>query len=362
MDLREGSRVGRALLRPAAGCLPFNPEEAGLMLKKLKKVSSDIGPGRMLVATHINPDGDALGSLVALCRVLEWSGADVRAYLPTGMPPSLSWLDLPWPVARSLDELGDWAPRLLVTLDCGDSNRAGPQLHEYFANGKLPSPGWEKTLSLNIDHHISNSGYADINWIEADMSSTGEMVGILSEHLGHDLSGKLGEAIYLALVSDTGNFSYANTTASSLALAARIVGKGLDLAAFTSKHENNWSLNRMHLWGRLMSDIALHHDGRVASCVVTLDILREHEASVDDLDGLASMLRRIKGVQAALFIRENPDGSSKASLRSMRDIDVGAAAAVFGGGGHKAAAGAELSMPPEEARDALLEVISRQLG
>ena len=331
------------------------------MIEKLDEIKAVLGPGAVLVATHLNPDGDALGSVAGICRVMEMTGADVRVYLPTGRPHLLSWLDLPWPVVSSLGELGDWTPRLLVTLDCGDNNRAGSELYEYFVNDRLPSAEWSNTRILNIDHHVSNPGYGHINWIEAAMSSTGEMVGHLAEHLGYELSGELGEAIYLAIVSDTGNFSFANTSASCVAMAARIVGNGLDLPAFTNKYENNWSLARMHLWGRLMAEILLHFDGRVASCIVTQSILLEYGASGEDLEGLASMLRRIKGVKAALFIREKPDGSSKASLRSMEEVDVGAAAAAFGGGGHRSAAGAELAMSPEDARSAVLEVLAKQL-
>ncbi|MDL2279512.1 bifunctional oligoribonuclease/PAP phosphatase NrnA [Desulfovibrio sp. OttesenSCG-928-G11] len=314
---------------------------------------------RVLLAAHVTPDGDAAGSAVALAIIVQSLGGQARVCLPGGMPPSLSWFKSPAPVLAGLNELGIWIPDLLVFADCGDAHRAGPELAALFL-GQLP-PGWDGLVTANIDHHQGNPLFADINWVEPDRAATGELVGLMAEELGLPLSGALGEALYLALATDTGNFTYDNTSADSLALASRIVAAGFDVAAFTDANENNWSLERMHLWGRLMSGISLHAGGAVACCMVPLSYLEELGLARDDLEGFASWLRRIRGVRVALFIREDAAGLCKISLRSMGDFDVRAVAALFGGGGHKSAAGAEVALTPPEAARTLLAEIERRL-
>lgn len=304
---------------------------------------------RILIATHINPDGDAIGSAAALAHIAKGLGRQARLLLPAPLPFHLSWLPLPVATAKNTAELGGWTPDLLILADCGDAERAGPELAAFFSEGTLPGKGWEQTVSVNIDHHISNMGFASLNWVVPDSASTGELVGLLAEHLGLPLTGDLGEAVYLTLVSDTGNFTYANTSSSCLAMASRILAAGLDIAAFTNKFENTWTIARMHLWGKILSEISLHGNGTIACCIVPRRYLDELGLGNDALEGFASWLRRLSGVRAALYVREDAPGHSKLSLRSMGDVDVQAVAALFGGGGHAAAAGAELALPPQEA-------------
>lgn len=310
---------------------------------------------RLLVASHVNPDGDAIGSTLSFAHIATACGFEVRLLLVSGTPKNFRWLPQPWPVVATLEELGDWAPHVLVTLDCGDARRPGPALEAFFLNKTLPAPGWEQTLSINIDHHTGNPEFADINWVEPNWAATGEMVGVLAEHLGIPLTGDLAVALYLTLVSDTGNFSFANTRASTMALAARILEQGLDISAFTAASENNWTLERMHAWGSLMQQITLHADGKIACVVVPKALMIAGGLRKVDLDGFAATLRRIQGVQVGVYIREDEPELCKISLRSMGDINVNAIAVSFGGGGHVAAAGAELTMTPEAAKAAVLE-------
>lgn len=332
------------------------PDITSPLIAALKKAR------RVLTATHVTPDGDAVGSSAALAHIALSFGAEARMLLPGGLPESFSWLDVPCPIVPDAASLGDWAPDLLIFADCGDARRAGPELEAFIREKRLPSPAWAATATANIDHHKSNPRFAGLNWVESSRSATGELIGLLAEELGLSLSGPLGEALYLALVTDTGNFTYANTTAQSLSLAARIVEAGLDVAAFTDKTENNWNLDRMHLWGRLMSEIRLHANGAVAIGVVPRRYLDEMGLSKDDLEGFASWLRRIRGVRVALFIREDGPKLCKISLRSMGTFDVREVAALFGGGGHTAAAGAELDMDPEDALNAVLAEIDKRLS
>ena len=310
---------------------------------------------RMLVASHVNPDGDAIGSTLAFAHIATACGFEVRLLLISGTPKNFRWLPQPWPVATTIEDLGSWVPHVLVTLDCGDARRPGPALEAFFLKQTPPAPGWEQTFSINIDHHTGNPEFADLNWVEPGWAATGEMVGILAEHLGIPLTGDLGVAVYLSLVSDTGGFSFTNTKASTLALAARIVEQGLDINAFTSATENNWTIERMHAWGSLMQQITLHADGKIACVIVPKALMKAGGLLKVDLDGFAAMLRRIQGVQVGIYIREDEPEMCKLSLRSMGTINVNAIATHFGGGGHVAAAGAELAMTPEAAKAAVLE-------
>lgn len=316
---------------------------------------------RVLIATHVNPDGDAVGSAVGLAHIALILGCETRLFLRAGLPDFLSWLHLPAPVVQSLDILHEWTPDLLLVCDCGDAGRTGPELEPFLTGRSLPDRDWSDVAVANIDHHVSNPGFADINWVEPDRAATGELVGLLAEHLELSLEGELGQAVYLALVSDTGNFTFSNTSPGAFAMAARIVAAGLDIADFTSKFENTWTINRMHLWGRLFSEVRLHAGGAVASAVVHREYLDELGLSNEDLEGFASWLRRLRGSRVGLFVREDARGVSKISLRSMGDVDVQVVCAKFGGGGHAAAAGAELALGPEAAAEAVLEEIIRQL-
>lgn len=332
------------------------------MQTELSRVQTALGNSRrILIACHVNPDGDAAGSSAALAHIALHLGIDARILFLSPLPDFLGWLPIPVPVVARLAELTDWVPELLVFADCGDAERAGEELSALaHKTAYPPGDGWKDVCTVNIDHHCSNPGFADINWVEPERCATGELMGLLAESLEIPLSGELGEAIYLALVSDTGNFSFSNTSADCLGLASRIVAAGLDIGSFTQKSENNWNISRMHLWGKLMREISLHADGAVALSVVPRRYLDELGLGKASLEGFAAWLRRLRGVRVGVFIREDRPGYCKISLRSMGDVDVQSIAAVFGGGGHKAAAGAELAMGPEEAAEAVLsEVCSR---
>jgi phosphoesterase RecJ-like protein len=316
---------------------------------------------RVLVVGHINPDGDTVGSSVALAHIMLRLQGDAHILLASGVPDFLSWLRIPVPIVRGTAELGGWEPDMAVFVDCGDAGRAGFDFADAPDAEIAPFLKKKGIVVANIDHHVSNPRFADINWVEPQRSAAGEMVGILAERLGFDLDGELGEALFLALASDTGNFSYSNTSADCLAMAAHIVAAGLNVAEFTRKYENNWSVARMHLWGKLMSEISLHENGSVACSIVPKRYLDELGLKKEALEGYASWLRKLRGVRVGLFIREDSPDFCKISLRSMGDFDSQAVAALYGGGGHAAAAGAELSRSPDAAAKEVLAQIGKRL-
>ena len=316
---------------------------------------------RILAVTHMNPDGDAIGSLVAVGHVAKALGADIRLYCETPIPPHLDWLNSPTPIIQSLRELGEWQPDRVIFLDCADEGRAGPEMAAFIASCRAGEPLCRGVKTMCIDHHIANPHFADCNWIDPAMSATGEMVALMAKDLQIPLAGDLGEALYLAIVSDTGSFSFGNTSALSLDLASEIVKNGLDIASFTARYENNWTLERMHLWGELMREVKILCNGKVAVSIVTEEHLRRNNTRATDLEGYASWLRRLAGTKVVLLSRVSKKGT-KISLRSSGDIDVQEIASSFGGGGHKAAAGIDMTENPRDAASIILAAVCRAMN
>lgn len=326
----------------------FDPSGAADLLSSKQKV---------LITAHLNPDGDALGSMAAVAHLCLALGKEARLINQSKIPEFLEWLPLPAPLVTGYAELCGWVPDLAIYLDCGAPDRVGPD-GAALATGKR-LPGWEDVKILNIDHHVGNPDFGDVNFVEPSAGATAELVGLLAEYMGQKLEGRLAEAVYLGLSSDSGNFTYSSATPNLIGMAARIVANGLNVAEFTEKSENNWSFGRMRLWGELMQNIGQECGGKIVYAVITNALLKKYKCGAGDLEGFASFLRRIQGVMVGVLVREK-SGGSKASLRSMGisgSVDVQKIAAHFGGGGHKSASGADMDMPPHEAIGALLEVI-----
>lgn len=305
-----------------------------------------------LIASHYNPDGDAIGSMAGLSHILRRMGKQVVLYNESGVPEQFNWIDMGAQLVTRLSDIDSFAPQRLIVLDCGDDRRAGHEIRSLL--NQVPS--------INIDHHLGNPEYSTVNWIETRCAATGEMVALIAQELGIDLTGATGEALYLALVSDTGSFSFANTTAQVMEITADILRGGLDLGAFGPKMNNNWSLNRMQLWGKLMGTVKVSHQGRIAMLGIPDAVLEDTGTTIADAEGIINYMRRIRGVQVAITVREYGLGRSKASLRSNGNADVQTVAASFGGGGHRNAAGAEVDMPMKKAMQEILLSVARNLG
>ncbi len=302
-----------------------------------------------LVAGHNNPDGDALGSTVAMGWLLETLGKTYWLYNESSVPDRFSWLRS----SQTLQQVHpDWEPRWYVLLDCGDAKRVGKDLVR-----RLPL---ERTI--NIDHHVSNRDFGAVNLVEPDRSSVGEMIGYLAQELGIPLSGPLGEAVYLALVTDTGSFSYENTGPKVLELAATIIRQGLNPGRFNALLQNQWRLNRLKLMGDVLNQARLFDDGRIGIISIPKAFRDKRQATIEDCDDMVDYIRRVKGVQIAASLREDEPRKIKFSLRSSGDTDVEEIASSVGGGGHKNASGGELHHSLEDAEALLVRMIRQYLA
>lgn len=304
-----------------------------------------------LVTAHTNPDGDAMGSSCGMAWLLHRLGKRVIIYNESGVPPFLSWLSFPCRVISDLDEL-EFEPKRFIVLDCGDASRIGEKMHAYLA-GKP---------SIQLDHHLGNPNFAAVNWVDTNCAAVGEMIALLAQFMGMELSGGLGESCYLAMMTDTGHFAFGNTTPRVMELAAEILRQGLDLETFTASYEANWSFERVMLWGKLFNSISLAHNGTVAYVTLPDSLFAETGTKLSDTEGFVNYLRRISGVKVALTVREAGEGQCKISMRSHGKVDVQQVAAGFGGGGHRNAAGATLYKSLDDAVEAALFVIGKKLS
>ena len=257
----------------------------------------------IVIVAHGSPDGDAIGATGAMGSLVKAFGKRFVLYNATGIPDYLEWVPLPGKLVTKPSAI-PFKPGLIIVLDCGDAWRMGKELLAVFP--EYPS--------VNIDHHLGNPMFASLgNWVDPGMAATGQMVAAVADAAGVPLTGELAQCVYLSLVSDTGSFTHGNTSAAVFTLAARLVANGLDAAAMREKLDNQWSMPKTKLWGKLMQTLSLECDGTVAVCPVTMEEIGSFGAVREDLEGFAEQMRRIKGVRVA--VRGCPLRRRRASQR-----------------------------------------------
>jgi phosphoesterase RecJ-like protein len=297
--------------------------------------------GRFLLITHENPDGDALGSILAAKLILETLDKDAIMYLSGTAPLPAEYKFMPLAeLRRELPE--DTGERVLFALDCANESRLGE------GQAALESAA----SVLNVDHHHDNTRFGDVNLVLADASSTGEIVRDLARELDVQLSPELAEALYVALVTDTGRFQYANTTPKALRLAAELVEAGADVhRVFQSVYETV-QLAKLKLLARALERAQVYEGGALVVSYLLRTDFAEVGAAEPYSEGIIDFLRAVEGAEMAALIREPPAPGRPArrvSLRSSSDeVDVSAIARASGdGGGHRQAAGfsSELEIP-----------------
>lgn len=313
------------------------------------EIARRIRQGRsFVVAAHASPDGDALGSTAAMGFVLEALGKNFSLLNDSPVPPQYGWLELPAPL---LETPPDDDYDLAIVLDCGDAPRLG----------NLQSALDPARMAV-IDHHLGNPGFGAVNWVDSGRCATGEMVAFLAKDLGVPLTGPIAMALYTAMATDTGFFSFGGTTAECMELGAEFIRGGLDVGLTGALIKNQWTMNRLRLWSEVLGQIGLRHDGQVGVIRISQTMLRRAGAGPEDCEGLINNALRIRGVTAAILARELPEGGVKFSLRSVGAVDVQAVAASLGGGGHKNASGGTLAMSLDEAETALTAAVGRAVA
>ena len=306
---------------------------------------------QVIVAAHVNPDGDAAGAVAAACHVLRSMGKEFMVYAQPGLPAYLDFFPMPGVVHTTLEH-PPFKPRCAVLLDCGEPERLGRELA-----ARLP-----ELITINIDHHLGGNGMGSAaNWVEPTAAATAQLMAYVALAAGLPLTGDIATAIALGIITDTGGFCHGNTSADVLYLTAHMVEHGCDIALLREKLENTWSRGRLALWGQMLQRASLERGGSVCFCPVHLEDLRKSGALKEDLEGFVEQLRRLRGVHVAAVLREDSPNCCKFSLRSYGSIDVRAAAARLGGGGHRNAAGGTLRADMATASTQLLAAIAEEL-
>lgn len=302
---------------------------------------------KLILAAHVNLDGDALGSLSAMAHILKALGKECFIYSCTGIPDYLKFFQLPCGVYENLEYL-PFTPEGAIYLDCGEPQRLGKALAEVYAN-------WP---SINIDHHLGDGGMGTlVNCIYPEAAATAQLVTYIAMILNLPLQGGLADSIALGLITDTGSFCHGNLTAGVLELCASLLRNGCNLYHIREKLYNNWSVDKLRLWGKLFMTVDFLADREVALCVVSREEIEHFHCKSEDLEGLVEKFRKIKNIKISAILREEKDGFCKFSMRSSGNIDVRAIALKAGGGGHQNAAGGALHLPLHEAREVLRKLL-----
>ena len=307
---------------------------------------------RFLVTTHENPDGDALGSLLAATLGLRQLGKDVYMYLAGHAPLPGEYAFMP------LEELRRAVPaetddRVLLAVDCANESRLGPD----------PEILHQAPFTIDIDHHHDNTRFGDVNLIVPDASSTAEVLRDVFAELGIELTPEIAEALYIALVTDTGRFQYANTTPKTLRLAAELVEAGADVHRVFQGVYENVQFAKLKLLARALERAQVYEGGALVVSYLLRNDFAEVGAAEPYSEGIIDYLRAVEGAIVSVLIREPPrsDGPTRrVSLRSSTDeIDVSAIARKSGGGGHRQAAGFSSNASIEEITRFIREEFTR---
>lgn len=279
---------------------------------------------RFVVVSHARPDGDAVGSCVAMALALEQLGKQVRVVSRDRVPPQMEAFAGVGAieVVDRIDDPGD----AVIVMECGDVQRTGVA-------------GLDRGFVINIDHHPGNTMYGAINWFDLSAAACGEMVFELISELGVTLTRDIATHVYVAILTDTGSFHYSNITPRTFDICRQCIDAGVNpsLVARTIFDSNN--LGRLKLFGAVLHQMQLDASGRIATLWVDQKLARGCGGTYEDTEGLVNLPLTVKDIQAVVFFKENGPGDWRVSMRSKGEIDVNAIAQEFGGGGHVNASG-----------------------
>ena len=301
---------------------------------------------RFAVLSHVRPDGDALGSQLALALSLQELGKTVRVWNEDGMLEKYSFLPHAELLTKPPSAKED--VDLVVTLDTAVQTRLGTA---------LDAVGSAKMM-INIDHHPSNPAYGDLVFVDPTSPATGQILFELIADQKLPLTKEIAENLYVAISTDTGSFQYPNTTARTFEIAAELIRIGVDVGRVSQLLYENYPRRRIELLRELLGTMRFEGKGRVASFSLSLEMAKRLGVLPEDNEGLIDHLRAIQGVIVAVFFEELPDGKVRVSMRSKSEkADVCAICMKFGGGGHTLAAGARVRGTLAEVEQKVLEAI-----
>ncbi|MBQ5320944.1 MAG: bifunctional oligoribonuclease/PAP phosphatase NrnA [Oscillospiraceae bacterium] len=295
------------------------------------------------ILCHQNPDGDTIGSAFALKRMLEMLGKTANVCCSDAFPPQYDYM-------TRVENNPEADYNTLVTVDIADTSLFGKKYEDL-----------KNSVDLNIDHHASNSNYANISFVDSSSAANCEIIYKLSLELGIKLDSYLADCIYTGLTTDTGCFRYASVTAYTHLAAMGAINAGAHHSEINRAMFETKSLARINTEQLVIGSLEMYFESRCAVMMLTREMLEKTGAKEDELEGTASLPREIEGVLVGALFREKPDGTIKVSVRTNAPIDASRLCLNFGGGGHKAAAGCSFSCDINEAKVKFLAEVEKIL-
>jgi phosphoesterase RecJ-like protein len=283
---------------------------------------------RYVISSHSRPDGDSIGSQLAMAFALRAMGKEVRIVNSDAAPgplrafPGVGEIE----IAARVDGAFDAA----IIMECGDLTRTGVA-------------GLDQFFVINIDHHPGNTGYGRINWFDSTAAACGEMVYELIGALGVPLSVEMATHIYVAILTDTGSFHYSSISPRTFEICRQALVAGVEPVLVARHVYDSNNMGRLRLFGAVLSAMQLDATGRIAMVYLNHEMARAAGGTYDDTEGLINLPLTVKEIQAVVFFKQIEGEQYRVSLRSKGDVDIGAVATEFGGGGHKNAAGCTVS-------------------
>ncbi|MGH8004017.1 MAG: DHH family phosphoesterase [Limisphaerales bacterium] len=323
-----------------------------MSIKTAKAVEKVLEKTRnILVTSHQDPDGDSLGSQMALIAYLQKKKKRIIALNQGKMPNKYRFLDPKGVIQEAVEPLPNFTPDVAFVVEC-------PSLRRIGCVQKLLRP---ETIIVNIDHHPKNEKFGQINWLDSKASAVGEMIYGFLAASRFKITPPVAEALYTAILTDTGRFRYSSTRPRTLEICARLMQLGADPQKITEEVYYRISPSDLRLVARVLEGMELHDGNRV--CFLSIDnrILAETGARFEDTEGIVDYSLFLRDVLVGVLFKELSPGKTKVSLRSQNGIDISPIAKSFGGGGHPNASGCALALPLIEAKRTVLQKVSELL-
>lgn len=315
-----------------------------------------LNKNNFLIVVHESPDGDAIGSMLALNGILKLCNKKVKMFSKHRIALKLQFLYNWEEICYDFKEVENNHYDAMIMLDCGARDRAGG----YVTNFK------NYDTLINIDHHASNDNFGDLNYIDLTGSSTGEHVYFIVKEIVkrfdmNKIPYGVATALLVALYDDTGGMRYISTTSRTLTIAAELVDSGANCSVVSENLFFSISKEKMKLTSRVISRLAFAYNDKIAYCIMTLDDLKETGARPEDSEGLIDFPRAIEGVEVSILLKEVDNDKYKLSFRSRGLVDVNEYCSTYGGGGHKAAAGCTIRGKAENIIEKIIEELKLRL-
>lgn len=321
-----------------------------LKMNDVKEIFSIINNSdNICIAGHKAPDGDCIGSVMALYEFLKPLNKNVTVLIDGSIPFNYKHFVREGIITQEYDNS---EYDVLFILDCSDAERLG----------KFKNIINHAEKSVCIDHHKTNDSFADINIIDTEISSTGELLFDVMKTTGMEITKATAIYIYIAILTDTGKFSYSNTSSHTHKKTAELINLGVKVAEIDNIIYNSKPSNVVKAFIDCISNIELYYDNKFGITTITQEILNKNNVEMGDIDGVVEFIREIKEVEVSCVLKESEDKSTKVSLRSKNDIDVAEVSLKFGGGGHAKAAGFEVNDTIENTKKILVNNMKEYFG